>query len=48
MSISYNGIGQQVVTFPQDGCVEGMVCKLNADGIPSTASAIRTKASSNS
>ena len=33
MSISYNGIGQQVVTFPQDGCVEGMVCKLNADGI---------------
>ena len=33
MSISYNGIGQMAVTFPQDGCAEGAVCKLNAEGI---------------
>ena len=32
MSISYNGIGHFSVTFPENGCAEGAVCKLSGDG----------------
>ena len=32
MSISYNGIGHFSVTFPENDCAEGAVCKLSNDG----------------
>ena len=39
MSISYNGIGHFSVTFPEDGCTEGAVCKLSTDGEANACSA---------
>lgn len=32
MNISYEGIGFLMVTFPDDGSVEGQVCKLTSEG----------------
>lgn len=32
MNISYDGIGQLVVTFPAGDCVEGQVCMLDSLG----------------
>lgn len=29
MKVCFNGIGQQVVTFMDDGCVKGQVCKVS-------------------